>query len=91
MSQRRVAVVVSGFVQGVFFRSSTAEEAARLGLTGWVRNRPDGSVEAEFQGTPDAVEEMLAFCARGPSGATVDDVEVRDLDPVGGDASFAVR
>jgi acylphosphatase len=91
MSPRRVAVLVSGSVQGVFFRSATAERAERLGLTGWVRNLPDGRVEAEFQGPAEAVEEILLFCARGPAGATVEDVEVRDVDAREGDALFAVR
>jgi acylphosphatase len=91
MSQRRVAVLVSGSVQGVFFRSSTADRAEQLGLTGWVRNLPDGRVAAEFQGPAEAVEEILAFCARGPSEATVEAVETRELDPVQGDAPFAVR
>lgn len=91
MSVRRVAIRVSGLVQGVFFRASAAEEARRLGVTGWVANAPGGHVEAELQGEPAAVEELLAFCARGPSGSDVDDVEVTDLDARADESGFAVR
>jgi acylphosphatase len=63
-------------VQGVFFRDTTRREAASRGVAGWVRNRPDGTVEAVFEGDPDAVEAMLAFCRQGPRGAQVDHVEV---------------
>lgn len=91
MSERRVAVVVSGAVQGVFFRSSAQSEAERLGLSGWVRNLPDGRVRAEFQGPEPALEEAVAFCRRGPESAVVEDVEVREMDPVDGERGFAVR
>lgn len=71
----RAHVFVSGMVQGVFFRAETADVARRLGLTGWVRNLPDGRVEALFEGEKDRVEKAVDFCRRGPSGALV-----RDLD-----------
>ena len=63
---RRVRVRVSGQVQGVFFRVSTREAAQRSGVTGWVRNLPDGDVEAEVQGPAPAVESVLAHCRQGP-------------------------
>lgn len=88
---RRVRVVADGRVQGVFFRDSTRAEADRLGVTGWVTNRGDGRVEAEFQGRSDAVEEMVAFCRRGPGHAEVRDLDVDELDPVDGEAGFTVR
>ncbi len=91
MNQRRVAVAVSGDVQGVFFRSSAQDEAERLGVSGWVRNLPDGRVGAEFQGPAEAVEEMLRFCRQGPSSASVEDIDLRDLDVVAGEAGFRVR
>lgn len=91
VSTRRASALVSGQVQGVFFRSSAEDEADRRGLTGWVRNLPDGRVEAEFQGASDAVGAMLEWCARGPSGARVDEVETSDLDPVDGETGFEVR
>ena len=71
-------LVISGRVQGVGFRYSISEEAERLGVTGWVRNRRDGTVEAVVDGPPDAVEGMLAWARRGPRGASVTDVQVTE-------------
>ena len=76
-------VVVHGQVQGVFFRDSTQEEAARRGVAGWVRNRDDGAVEAVFEGGPDAVEAMVRFCREGPSRAEVDRVDESEEEPEG--------
>lgn len=90
MDLRRVHVLLSGSVQGVFFRSTARDEAQRLGLTGWVRNLRDGRVEAEFQGEPAAVKEILGFCTRGPSLAAVIDVEVEDVPPVDRERAFRV-
>lgn len=78
---RRVRVRVHGLVQGVFFRESCRREAARLGVSGWVRNEPDGSVAAEFEG--DAVDDLVAWCRSGPRGADVDRVEVTEVEPTG--------
>ncbi len=72
-------LVISGRVQGVGFRYSMSEEAARLGVTGWVRNRRDGSVEAVIDGAPDEVEGILAWARRGPRGASVTGVEVSEI------------
>lgn len=69
-------VWISGRVQGVFFRYNTQKEAQLRGLKGWVRNLPDGRVEAVFQGELERVQEMLEWCDRGPSGAWVRQVEV---------------
>ena len=77
MADKRLHVIVRGRVQGVFFRASTQREARRLGLTGWVANRRDGSVEAIAEGGEDELREFLAFCNRGPSAARVDKVDVR--------------
>jgi acylphosphatase len=79
----RVHVFVSGEVQGVFFRAETRRQAQALGLAGWVRNLPDGRVEAVFEGPEDAVERMVAWCRQGPSYAEVRDVEVEHEDPEG--------
>lgn len=87
---RRVRVLATGRVQGVFFRDSTRREAQRLGLTGWVRNRPDGRVEAEFQGPGEAVDEAVAFCRRGPGHADVRALDVTEIDLVEGGAGFSV-
>jgi acylphosphatase len=74
MIRRRV--VVHGFVQGVFFRDSVRRRAMSTGVSGWVRNTRDGTVEAAFEGEPAAVEALVAFCREGPRGARVDRVEV---------------
>jgi acylphosphatase len=79
----RRRVRVWGAVQGVFFRATCAREASRRGLAGWVRNVADGSVEAVFEGEPDAVEAMTGWCRRGPDGARVDAVEAADEPPQG--------
>jgi acylphosphatase len=76
----RAHVFVSGIVQGVFFRASTRDEARMLGLKGWVRNLPDGRVEAVFEGEKSAVGQMLLWCAHGPPGAEVTDLETRWVD-----------
>lgn len=68
-------VVISGRVQGVWYRGWTVDEARARGLDGWVRNRRDGSVEAVFQGAPEAVAEMVAACRQGPPMARVTAVE----------------
>ena len=83
MSGVRRRVIVSGRVQGVFFRDSVRREAERLGVAGWVRNRDDGRVEAVFEGDPDAVEAAVDFARRGPAHARVDDAEVVDEQPEG--------
>ena len=80
MTERR-RVVARGRVQGVWYRGSTLERARREGVCGWVRNRPDGSVEAVFEGSPQAVARMLAFCREGPPGACVDGLEVSEEAP----------
>ena len=72
----RVHLVVSGLVQGVGFRLAAQREARRLGLSGWVRNRADGRVEAVAEGPEPAIEQMVAWCRRGPPGARVRDVAV---------------
>ncbi len=82
--------MVSGRVQGVFFRDSTRRRAEAAGLTGWVANRADGAVEAVFEGEPDAVDEMVEFCRRGPSRAEVASVEVEE-EPPEGLTGFEVR
>ena len=80
MTDARARVVVRGRVQGVFFRAETGERARSLGLAGWVRNNPDETVEAVFQGDRDRVESMIAWCRRGPAAANVEDVEVEWMD-----------
>jgi acylphosphatase len=73
-------MVARGRVQGVWFRESMRQEAERLGLTGWVRNRLDGSVEAVVQGTPEAVQAMVRWAGRGPRDAQVKSLEVSEAN-----------
>lgn len=72
----RVHLKVSGRVQGVYFRASTVEEARRLGLTGWVRNCPDSSVEVVAEGAREQLEKLIHWCRGGPPGAQVKEVSV---------------
>lgn len=87
---KRVRVVITGRVQGVWFRDSMREVARRERVNGWVRNRSDGAVEAELEGGPDAVARVVAWSQDGPPRARVDAVEVSEL-PLAGDTSFRVR
>ncbi len=80
---RRVRVVVFGKVQGVFFRAETRRVARELGLSGWVRNVPDGTVEAMFEGQPEAVDKAIDWCKTGPPGAIVNTVEIYEERPCG--------
>jgi len=74
--QVRTRVLVAGRVQGVGFRWAVEDEARDAGVTGWVRNLPDGRVEAVFEGEEESVRRMVGFCRRGPAAARVDDVEM---------------
>ena len=86
----RVHVLIEGRVQGVFFRASTRDEARARGLSGWVRNLADGRVEAVFEGDKAVVENMLAWCRKGPPYAYVDQVDI-DWQPYQGEpADFRV-
>jgi acylphosphatase len=83
-------VVVHGSVQGVFFRDSMRRRAESRGVSGWARNCADGTVEALFEGDPDAVDSMVAFAREGPRAAQVEHVDVSDAAPEGGDG-FQIR
>jgi len=88
----RARIVVRGRVQGVFYRGSMREQARRLGIRGWVQNRPDGVVEAEAQGERGALDALIAWCRQGPPGARVDDVAVEWIAPAPDDEhGFVVR
>ncbi len=87
----RAHVFVSGRVQGVFFRAKTMQEAIRLGVNGWVRNLPDGRVEAVFEGEKKVVDAAVDFCRRGPKGSLVTDFDLT-WEPFSGEfKSFKVR
>lgn len=88
MIRRRV--IVHGWVQGVYFRDSVRHRARAANVTGWVRNNRDGTVEAVFEGEPEAVERLIDFCRQGPRGAEVDRVDVVAEDSEGA-SGFEVR
>jgi acylphosphatase len=84
-------VIVTGRVQGVFFRARTKTMAESLNLTGWVRNLPDGSVEAIFEGRNEDIQAMVEWCKKGPSYAVVEDVQTSDKPFSGKYDRFSVR
>jgi acylphosphatase len=86
----RAHVYVSGIVQGVAFRYYAQQKAGELGVSGWVRNLPDGRVEAVFEGDPNRVRDIVDWCESGPSSADVEEVTVKDETPEGL-TSFEVR
>ncbi|MDP8936814.1 MAG: acylphosphatase [Actinomycetota bacterium] len=83
-------MVVSGRVQGVFFRDTCRRRAEEAGVAGWVRNLSDGRVEARFEGRPAAVERLVAWCREGPPRAVVDGVEIFE-EHLSGDEGFRLR
>ena len=90
-AMRRAHLRVYGRVQGVYFRASTKQQADALGLSGWVRNRRDGTVELVVEGPLPAVESLCRWAASGPPMAQVDLLEREDSDPVGPGDGFVVR
>ncbi len=90
MSEIRKRVFVSGLVQGVAFRAYTQQAAKRAGVTGHVRNLPDGRVEAVFEGEPSRVESMVDWCRQGPPSSRVENVEVQDEPATGEFRDFEV-
>ena len=74
--KKQAHVIISGRVQGVFYRATTRGKAVRIGLSGWVKNLSNGNVEAVFEGEEEAVKELVEFCRRGPPGAKVTGIDV---------------
>ena len=91
MDRRRAALRIRGKVQGVSYRESARQQALRLGLTGWVRNREDGSVEAVAEGAAEALEAFITWCQRGPALARVTDVERAEHPARGEFSTFTVE
>ena len=91
MENRRVHVLISGIVQGVFFRYNTRLKAGELNIKGWVRNRWDGRVEAVFEGESGNIDKMIAWCHQGPPGARVEDVVVDEEEYIGESDSFFIK
>jgi acylphosphatase len=91
MEKSRVHLKVRGRVQGVFFRASTEHEASRLGLKGWVKNCPDGSVEIVAEGEDSTLDELIHWCRKGPSRAQVIQVDQEKSDYLGEFENFEIR
>lgn len=87
---RAVDVVVTGQVQGVFYRATLRDRARDLGVSGWVSNEPDGSVAAHLEGPPESVDTLVEWCHDGPPEASVDRVEVSEVTATGVEG-FSVR
>ena len=85
-----VHVLISGRVQGVWFRASTKKKADELGIHGWVRNTSDGKVEAVFEGEKEKIDEMIKWCHIGPPLARVEKVEVEKQDPTNAFKEFSI-
>ncbi len=90
MGLKQVQLFVRGRVQGVFFRASAQREAKRLGLTGWVKNRPDGAVEVIAEGEEDELKELIVWANHGPSNARVERVDVRWRGFIGDFSDFRI-
>jgi acylphosphatase len=88
---KRIRVTITGMVQGVFFRAKTRNEAIRNNVTGWVKNLPDGRVEAVFEGKPEDVDRVVGWCRIGPSQAEVTKVEMREESYTGAFTDFTIR
>jgi len=86
----RVHVIISGRVQGVWFRASTRDKAEQLGLKGWVKNTYDGKVEAVFEGEEKQIQDMINWCYQGPPMAEVKDVEVKKQPPTSHYDGFSI-
>ena len=89
--KNRVHLQIRGRVQGVYYRASTVQQAQNLGLTGWVMNCPDGSVEAVAEGAQQKLEQLIAWCRQGPTGARVHSVDVRWETAQNNLYSFGIR
>ena len=90
-SQARIRLIVKGRVQGVYFRASAVQQARHLGVTGWVMNCDDGSVELVAEGQSDSIEELIAWCRQGPPGARVDEVDLQRQGFRGEFTEFRIR
>lgn len=91
MEKVRAHIFISGEVQGVFFRGSTRDQAYKLGIHGWVKNRWNGQVEAVFEGDKEAVQKIISWAHHGPPGAIVEDVEIKWEKYEGKFTTFSIR
>ena len=91
MATKRFHVVIHGKVQGVYFRDYTKAEALKLGVAGWIKNKPDGTVEAVIEGDTDKVDMMIKWLEGGSPGSEVSKIEVREERPYGETGAFNIR
>lgn len=91
VEKSRAHLFIRGHVQGVFYRASTQEAAVRLGLEGWVKNLPDGNVEAVFEGPSEKIKEAVKWCWQGPPGASVSEIDEEWSDYTGEFRDFVVK
>ena len=91
MSNKCVNIIVSGIVQGVFFRAAALRKAKHIGVTGWVKNLPDGRVELMVEGEEILVNQMIVWCKKGPMGAKVENVDIEVLPYLGELSNFKIR
>jgi acylphosphatase len=91
MEIARLHIVIEGVVQGVFFRAGTKGKSCKLGLTGWVKNCPDGIVVAVFEGDIDKIDQIVEWCKKGPPGAVVRNTETIWEQPTGDYDSFTIK
>lgn len=89
-TSRRIHAIISGKVQGVFYRASTMDEAKRLNLTGWVKNLADGRVELVAEGRPEDIDALISWCKKGPPYARVTDIKIDEQIPTGEFKTFLV-
>jgi acylphosphatase len=87
----QVQLIIAGRVQGVYFRASAVSEAQKLGLTGWVKNRPDGSVQAVAEGPREKLDQLIAWCHQGPGGAKATSANVQWAEAQNAFLGFAIR
>lgn len=89
--KKRVHLIISGMVQGVFFRASASSAARKLGLSGWVKNVPNGAVELVAEGEEESLKKLIGWCRTGPSGARVEQVDTKWIEATGEYEGFGVR
>ncbi|MFH1156576.1 MAG: acylphosphatase [Pseudomonadota bacterium] len=89
--KKQLHVIISGKVQGVFFRVATQQTARELGITGWVKNLPDGTVEAVFEGSDMEIQQMMLWCHSGPPGSRIDKISIKTSTACPGFSSFDIR
>ena len=89
--KKNVHVLISGRVQGVWYRASTKQKAEYLGITGWVKNTKDGSVEAIFEGEEEKIDEMIKWCYKGPPLAKVNNIDIKNNQQIIGFEEFSIK